>query len=205
MFARGSSFIVAPSSPEGSYHPSSCSCSEAGGFESGSAVGMIGTGCTPCLDGYFSGPGSMDGCQPCPKNTYSTVTADLRDFLKCPNSTSPALHFPLQVSSRDDSCFTVRIGATYCTSCPPDKPYTLASASSSKAMCRTCPPDQYLDPVTKICIKCIDACQKGFYQTSQCTDKTPRFVIFFLFYHLVLGFITLQKADKPEKQDLPEV
>ena len=53
MIEREGKFVVVPSSPPGSYHPSSCSCSTAGGFEGSSGL----FGCTPCKDGFFSEPG----------------------------------------------------------------------------------------------------------------------------------------------------
>lgn len=144
MFARNSKFIVSPSSPEGSYHPSSCTCSEAGGFEAGSATGMLGTGCQPCKDGYFSLPNSSSGCQPCPNNTYASISNDFRDFLKCPNASSPKLAFPTSTTSGSgDECFTVKVGATSCTPCPLDRPYTMAPATPSKSMCMACPTGHY--------------------------------------------------------------
>jgi hypothetical protein len=177
MFARGSRFIIAPSSPAGSYHPSSCSCSEAGGFQAGSATGMAATGCEPCANGYYSDTLGPRGCQPCPNNTYSTMTLDFRDFLKCPNSTSPRLYFPFVASSgSSDECFSVSVGATSCVSCPADKPYTLGPASPSKSSCRACPPEHYLDLPTKTCKKCSSACGRGFYQTSDCSETMPRFL-----------------------------
>lgn len=46
IFERAGRFVTVPSSPEGSYHSTNCSCSEAGGFEGGSTVGLL--GCLAC-------------------------------------------------------------------------------------------------------------------------------------------------------------
>lgn len=172
LFERNGKFVYMPSSKEGSFHQSSCKCSEAGGFEG--AAGLM--GCTPCQDGYYASPG-MTKCMPCPNGTYSTMQKGLKDFLKCPNATSPRL--PLLVSlpatSLSDGCNTVNAGATSCTQCPLARPYTLQTGSTSMDKCVQCPSEYYMDAVTKRCTKCRDACKPYTeYEYAGCTQSTNR-------------------------------
>ena len=58
IFERAGKFVTVPTSPSGSFHPTSCLCSEAGGFEGGSAVGLF--GCTACR--FFFSLLLMEAC-----------------------------------------------------------------------------------------------------------------------------------------------
>ena len=160
--------IITHGTRAGSYHPSQCSCSLAGGFEGGSATGLV--GCTPCLDGFYSQAG-MPECLKCPNGTYSSRSTNLRNFYKCPNATSPRL----PVVAETDCTTKMEAGAVSCTPCPQDRPYTLKDGSTSISYCRTCPVEHYLDAVTKKCTRCRSSCASpSYYESVACTQTTNR-------------------------------
>ena len=119
----------------------------------------------------------MTACQACPNGTYSAMRKNVRDFLKCPNSTSPRLAVPSVIKEScniSDGAF-ISVGAASCTKCPADKPYTWKTGSVSVNDCRPCPMDYYQEAVTKRCIPCRDPCAlPTFYETVPCTLTTNR-------------------------------
>lgn len=128
-------------------------------------------------DGYYSAAG-MEACKPCPNGTYASVQRDLRDFLRCPNATSPRLALPTGVAAACPS--TVESGAVSCRACPPDRPYTWTVASTDIGKCVPCPPEHYLDSATKKCVQCVAPCHTIFsansfyYELVPCTPSSKR-------------------------------
>jgi hypothetical protein len=55
IFRRNNQYMTVPTSAPGSFQPSSCSCSTAGGFDGDYSGGIV--GCVPCADGFYAAPG----------------------------------------------------------------------------------------------------------------------------------------------------
>lgn len=178
IFKRGSEYVTVPTSPAGSYQPSACSCKAAGGFDGDYSGGIV--GCVPCRDGFYSAPG-MPQCEECPLGTYSTQSFGLRDYYVCPASDSPAIRFssryPWKSAVSATQCTAPRIvvGASYCTPCPPDRPYTWSKASTTVDACHRCMEGFYFDDFEKTCNKCRPKCDyPEEYETHECTEDSDR-------------------------------
>lgn len=117
----------------------------------------------------------QDGCKACPNGTYSSRLNTQRDFYKCPNASSPRLSSLLPTPSPYCANDTVTVGAASCSPCPADRPYTWSSGSTSISACVLCPKEQYMDPVTRRCTRCVDPCSpETHYEVSPCTPNSKR-------------------------------
>lgn len=151
--------------------------SASGGFEGGSATGIM--GCTPCEDGYFSSPG-MASCQKCPLGSYASRLLNQRDFYRCPSATSPEIRFSSAyvwkspVTQLTPECTSLVVGADACTPCPPDRPYTREEGSVSSSDCRKCPRGQFFDGSS--CQACRPECNRAMdeYETQACSHDRDR-------------------------------
>lgn len=139
------------------------------------------SGCRACEDGYYARVG-MASCAACPLGTYASQSKGVQDYYKCPASDSPKITFygmaSATGSSMPGSSFdcTMDVGATACTPCPADRPYTWQIASTSAAECKRCPEGMYFDAAQLRCTACFRPCRfPSEYENVACTESTNRF------------------------------
>lgn len=145
-------------SPVPAYKLEHCNCSAAGGFEASPSSQAL-FGCIACEDGYYSPPStggsdSSSRCKKCPAGTYASQQS------VCPISMGGVSllghHHPCSPSS---SSMRVAVGASACTACPMDKPYTLLEVIAKGIEdCRQCPEEHYYDDHVKRSVYFLDAC-----------------------------------------------
>lgn len=166
-----------------------CNCSLAGGFEA-STFSQALFGCVPCEDGYYAVAGQHLKCQRCPSGTYSSQTRGVRNYAKCPSSVSPRITFygaagtdlvssstgALCTADPADAAVTMTVGATSCTPCPTDRPFTREGAvAKSLDDCWRCPDDHFFDTSLETCVRCRPACKHpNEFELAQCTENHDR-------------------------------
>jgi hypothetical protein len=174
MFESAGEYHYVPSSPIGSMFSTDCVCNMVGGFE-GRANGLI--GCTPCKDGWFSTKGNSS-CSICPLGTYSAATSTTNLF-SCNTSNSPRLLFnsiDVTATFTPSNCTMIR-GATECTPCSADYPYTHDAGSTSSAACTKCPKDNFFS--NGVCQACTPTCDKTIsFEIESCSAIGNRFCQF---------------------------
>lgn len=201
----GAASAVVPASNPGSWKVDQCSCSSAsigGGFEA-PRFGFAAFGCSPCPNGTFAAPG-MASCSACPAGTYAAQYIVQATKPLLPDSFHSAIGG--QAAAAQDSAvvevagglFAAVRGASSCTSCPADRPYTWASAqppssssSSSSSTtnaqlpsslddCHACPEGYFSLQSrwyagTEACRPCSKACNYPYeYETAPCTPRSDR-------------------------------
>ncbi len=190
FLSEAKKFVTVPQTTPtlGAYKVEHCNCSIAGGFQA-SRYSQALLGCEACPDGYYSPPGggSVQQCQRCPQGKYAAQKHGLRDYLQCPSADSPKALVLDSTTTSDCSVSlnNVTVGATECTSCPPDRPYTWtvavdyyhseAGVASSISDCKQCPRDYFFDDAQGRCIKCARRCVfPDEYETTTCTEYEDR-------------------------------
>jgi len=177
LFVGGKYVAVPQTTPRvGAYKVEHCNCSVTGGFQASQYSQSL-LGCEACQDGYYAPPGSSI-CTRCPAGKYASQKHGLRDYYKCPSATSPRI----VVSNDNDGSIgadcsgSVTMGATACTLCPFDRPYTWPdSVSTSDSDCKRCPKDYFFDDAKGACVKCATQCVfPGEYETTACTEFEDR-------------------------------
>lgn len=122
----------------------------------------------------------MQSCQQCPAGTYASQLTGQRDFYKCPSATSPAVQFSPayqwkgEVAKVTAECAQLVVGAHACTSCPPERPFTRSTGSTSEKDCRACPLGMYFDGL--LCKECRAECNTTMdeYETQSCASDLNR-------------------------------
>lgn len=143
-FKRDGGYVTVPTTLSRAYRSEHCNCSAAGGFEP-SPYSQALFGCVPCSDGTYSPPGAV-GCASCPAGKYASQVKGATNYRACPASDSPSVSFygaagtsgamSVAACSATPPAFLMDVGATACTDCPADRPYTWQQGSKSVGECR---------------------------------------------------------------------
>ncbi len=139
----------------------------------------LGYGCQPCENGFYAPPGATTRCLACPRGKYAAQTTGWVDYMKCPSSDSPRIAFvpgTSSVAAAPSSCVSsMSVGATTCTSCPANRPYTWSDRSKTVSDCKQCPEGQFFSSATSSCRACKAPCNRPyFYETVPCTEAVDR-------------------------------
>lgn len=129
-------------------------------------------------------------CLPCPQGTYAAQIKSVRNYRTCPSKDSPLPVFGqvgnsssggnrTAVKSSDADCKASDMararGASSCTACPPDRPYTWHPHASTASECKRCPQEHYYDSAAKRCKACASKCAPPFmYEAEPCTETSDR-------------------------------
>lgn len=194
----GGRYAVVPSTSFAAYKVQHCNCTSAsGGFEP-SPYSQALFGCVACEDGKFANP-SSGRCQSCPMGKYaSKILKSAVNYRVSPSADSPRISF-YGLESSDGlatASATIDVGATLCTVCPADRPYTWNEGSKSVGDCRygvappeclpfdsksegsfrrRCPQGQFLDRRTLGCRNCSASCAgPQLYEVKACTEDSDR-------------------------------